>query len=157
MAKNLFIITIITFFVIVNCKYDILPTDELKFLGEKVAGPGDVQIIENCDNNPAFVNTRTKVTPMKIEKGGSIDIKVVGQDSKQDKMQKIEVVAFLNGVQSFTDIRPFTDDVKPGANVLYEYTTQIPSFIPQGRFEIYLRLVNKDNEKVSCLKAYFDF
>jgi len=158
MSGKFFVLTILLLAVAANCEFDYAPaeTNELKFLGGK-PDPGVISIEENCANGAVFVNTRTKVSPQKITRGQTIDIKIIGQSKKDLQADHIQVIAKLNGVESFKETKPFKQEVKPGVNTMYEYSTAVPTFIPEGTFEIFVYIVDNQGNNDSCLKASFDF
>ena len=131
-------------------------THELKFLDDKV-NPGQVIIKENCSETAEFQNLRTKVTPDTITKGGVMNIKVMGKSSKNEEIDYLQISCKLNGKDAYSDKKSLKQKANAGQSFIYEYDQSVPTFIPEGKFEVYLYLVNTNGETVSCLNAYFEF
>ena len=48
-------------------------------------------------------------------------------------------------------------DLNPGQSFVYDYDASVPTFVPQGHFDVKLILVDEANNDLSCLSAVFDF
>lgn len=159
--KSTFILVLLALFTVSSCQLAYLPEEPVKFLSQEHlvgAAPGEIVIESNCMENAPFVNGRTKVNPVKVTKGVPINIKVQGQATLKDiQFKEIVVAATLNGDHAYDEKKELKEVAKAGQNFVYSYTAGVPSFIPEGKFEITLNLVDDKGEKVSCLKAEFEF
>lgn len=149
----------------VNCELNYLPETfdeevEKTFLQQVnlTEEKGKVVIVLNCDDSDnSFTNSKTKVNPIIVTKGETIQVKVQGTSDKDIDLSKLSVVASLNGVEAFNDSKSL-EGSKIVANqpFTYDYQTTVPTFIPEGRFDIKMFILNTEGKKVSCLDAYFD-
>lgn len=146
----------------VTCELNYLPEEiieeEPKTFLQVGEDKGKIIIVPNCEGNNTFINNKTKVFPLVVTKGEKINIKVQGKSGVEIALSKITVVASLNGTQAFTDTKSMEGQkVAATQDFVYDYETTVPTFIPEGRFDIKIYLVNTAGDKVSCLDAYFDF
>eukprot|EP00340_Litonotus_pictus_P006906 CAMPEP_0170514258 /NCGR_PEP_ID=MMETSP0209-20121228/822_1 /TAXON_ID=665100 ORGANISM="Litonotus pictus, Strain P1" /NCGR_SAMPLE_ID=MMETSP0209 /ASSEMBLY_ACC=CAM_ASM_000301 /LENGTH=162 /DNA_ID=CAMNT_0010798277 /DNA_START=9 /DNA_END=497 /DNA_ORIENTATION=+ len=150
-------------FASVSCDFDIVPNQELqpaqtlKFLGNSAGGPGEVTIELNCSDESTLINTDARCDPAVVTKGVDITLYAKTIASEDIQLSKIHVQANLNGSPAFSDEKDQTDLIKAGEEFSYRYSTTVPSFIPQGVFDITLNLVDATGKKVSCIGFKFDF
>lgn len=121
--------------------------------------PGTITVEEsNCLKDSIFTNAKVRVKPEAIPKGGKSDIKVRGQSSKDINIKHLNIVCYLNNEKAY---EMNSDKVEPkassGQNYDYSYSAGIPTFVPEGHYDITLSLVDDTDTKVSCMKLSFDF
>lgn len=144
---------------LIRCEIVYLP-EEVKLLNQNFlqkANPGDITITLNCQDQSEFVNAKAKTDPQQVTKGQPINVKILGNSKVDEHIIRLEVAAFLDGQQVFTDKADKNDNIKTGEDYVYSYTTAVPTFVPQGIFEIRLNLINDKSTAISCLKATFQF
>lgn len=124
----------------------------------ELGATGDITITVDCEGGYKFKHSRYKVSPTTVQKGKPINIVALGNLLEQATITGIKVVAYLNGVESFTDSKSYTQITLPaGAPYTYTYNVNVPSFVPTGTFEANLYLVNDQSKTISCLKASFEY
>ena len=113
-------------------------------------------IVSDCLENPIFKITQKIVDPPNIVKGGSIKIKVGGVMIHDEIIQKLHFDTFFNGNIIYAyDVEKKNLEVKKG-KWAFDYEASVPTFTPSGHWEIFVYVVNKDNDKLSCIKAVFE-
>lgn len=127
-----------------------------KFLADATNGVKGVPIgQEDCLPGSPFKSMKITINPPTIEKGQSIKMKQVGTMSIDTHVQRVYVVASLNGKQVFTDQVVKNVDVPKGL-YSYEYEVSVPGFIPAGHFEAKIYLHDSKLANLSCFRIFFD-
>ena len=155
-SKLIFIF--IALFAINNC-WEVLPAEELnlKFLAAENEDKGRVYTKLNCEDSYPFLNSRAKVNPTTVVKGDKISLKIVGQSNKPLTIKNIHVVAKLNDIPSFDDTRQINKDIDAGSNFVYSYEVNVPTFIPEGKFDIQIFLQDASDTNIACFNAWFSY
>lgn len=112
--------------------------------------------VSDCMENPIFKITQKVVDPPTLIKGQSIKIKAGGVMIQDEIVKKIHLDTYFNGSVIYTnDVDKKNLGVKKG-KWAFDYEASVPTFTPAGHWEIFIYVVDKDNNNLSCLKAVFD-
>lgn len=132
---------------------------ELKFLNNNLSDPqpGELVWTQDCETGSPFEHKKIKATPNIVSKGESMNLKAAVQSDSPQSVRGVLLVAYLNGVQSFTQSKQLNDEVEAGEMYIYSFDVTVPSFIPTGSFDFYFFLVDGEEKHLSCLKGHFYF
>ena len=112
--------------------------------------------VSDCLENPVFKITQKVVDPPTLIKGQSIKIKAGGVMTQDEVVQKIHLDTYFNGKVIYTnDVDKKNLEVKKG-KWAFDYEASVPTFTPAGHWEIFVYIVDKANNNISCIKAVFD-
>ena len=155
---NTKLIVFIALFALSHC-WEVLPAEELnlKFLAAEDEEKGKLFSKLNCADDYPFLNTRAKINPTTVVKGDTISLKVVGQSSKPISIRNMVVSADMNGTQAFEEKQDINKDIDAGSNFVYQYKVNVPTFIPEGKFNILIKLQDNSGADVSCFNAWFGY
>lgn len=126
------------------------------FLSQVKADSEGVPVtLEECMDKPIFKITKMNVTPKEVIKGQNIKIKVGGVMLSEQIVNRLDLKTFFNDGLIYEDKVDKKDvQVKKGAYA-YDYEASVPGFTPSGKWEIFVKLINKAEEEISCVKASF--
>ena len=129
----------------------------MKFLaGANMLTDGSPVSVEPCEDVGLFKVTRMTVDPTEIQKGQSIRIKVMGVFLQDVIVNKLHLETMYNGGVIFTDNIDKGNTPQKKGTYAYDYEASVPTFVPSGKWEIFVNLLNDKEEKLSCVKANFE-
>jgi hypothetical protein len=129
----------------------------MKFLADaKMMTDGSPVSVEPCEDTGLFKITRMTVDPTEIVKGQSIRIKVLGVFLQDVTISKLHLDTLYNGGVIFTDNVDKGNTPQKKGTYAYDYEASVPTFVPSGKWEILINLLNDKEEKLSCVKATFE-
>jgi hypothetical protein len=130
-----------------------LPTDpeHLKFLTD--APKGSKITIDKCLDNPPYDATNIRVQPDEIDKGSTLQLAVAGIMSIDTHVKELDIKAFLEKQQIFSQTVDKSADVKKGDKFIWKFSQDVPTDVPSGNWETYIRLMSGDGVELCCIKA----
>jgi WD40 repeat protein len=119
---------------------------------QPVKADGDITLAD-CSTNPIFKVTKKQPKPDKIEKGESVKILVAGKMLQKEHVKELHIVANLDGKKIFENTEAKDADVEEGGIWRFDYSTDVPTFVPPGQWVTELRLKNDKGEELCCISA----
>ena len=108
-----------------------------------------------CDDQSIIKVLQNKVVPPEIDLGSDVTLKSKVQAMKKVSIKQLKLLVKYNGDDIFSDLRDYIKDVEVDETFVYTYTASVPAFTPAGKWDIYINLVDSDENNVSCLQATF--
>lgn len=132
-------------------------SNSFTFLENSELQPGEISFKKDCEPNLPLTHLAVKANPSKVEKGKPITFKGKVYANTDVKTSKILVKAKFNDVDSFEQEKALENTTKAHFSFVYSFDVQVPSFVPQGKYNIMLYIVDEKGDHLSCLNALFEF
>ena len=133
-----------------------ITTSNFTFLGMQDT-PGNITIELNCLAGAPFTITKAKPDPQIVTRGGRLTFKAVGSFNEKTNVQQLKVYTKINGVDAQTVFKnlPNAGLVEKDKSFVFSYEDSAPAFAPDGKYEVYMYLIDDKQKPVSCLKGTF--
>ena len=118
---------------------------------------GEISFKLDCEPGLPIKHIAVKANPTSVIKGEPINFKGKVETNSKVTVSQLIILAKLNNEDAFDAKKDIVTDIVPGTPFLYSYDITVPTYVPSGKFDIFLYLIDKDGKHLSCLNAQFDY